>query len=101
MKTKPTNPINGHTSLILLALAAALLGASLPTRADSIFVSNENSGYVTKYTAGGVGSYTPVQGVSSPMGLAFDSAGNLYVADEVSISIKKITPSGVNSVFAK
>src|SRR5882724_10804524 len=39
-------------------------------------------------------------GPSSPMGLAFDRSGNLFVADVERGSIFKLTPNGTKSTFA-
>ena len=39
-------------------------------------------------------------GLSNPGALAFDAAGNLYVANYNSNTIEKFTPGGVGSVFA-
>ena len=39
-------------------------------------------------------------GFGSPEGLAFDAAGNLYVANEDSGTVSKVTPAGVVSSFA-
>ena len=47
-----------------------------------------------------MGSVFASSGLSGPGGLAFDSAGNLYVASEFSNTIVKYTPGGVGSVFA-
>jgi uncharacterized repeat protein (TIGR03803 family) len=38
-------------------------------------------------------------GISGPTGLAFDGAGNLYVADDGDRMISKVTPSGAVSTF--
>jgi hypothetical protein len=37
---------------------------------------------------------------SSPLGLALDSAGNLYVADEMNHTIRRVTPGGIVSTYA-
>src|SRR6185295_5527437 len=39
-------------------------------------------------------------GLSSPRGLAFDHAGNLYAANFGNNTIEKFTPGGIGSVFA-
>ncbi len=37
---------------------------------------------------------------SSPVGIAFDPAGNLIVADKMNHTLRRITPTGVTSTFA-
>ena len=58
---------------------------------------------ITKYQPNGVG-FPFVSGsgtgLSSPYGLAFDTAGNLFVANSGNNTIQKFTPGGVGSVFA-
>ncbi|MEO5925689.1 MAG: hypothetical protein ABIR70_17845 [Bryobacteraceae bacterium] len=38
--------------------------------------------------------------ITSPVGLAFDSLGNLYIAEAFSSRVRKVTPQGVISTFA-
>jgi sugar lactone lactonase YvrE len=69
----------------------------------NLYVANVNlnngNSTIEKYTSGG-GSLFANPGVA-PAGLAFDSAGNLYVANDDTINtIGKYTPDGGGSVFA-
>ena len=43
---------------------------------------------------------TFASGLSYPSGLAFDNAGNLFVADAGSGAVYKFTPAGVRTTFA-
>ncbi len=43
---------------------------------------------------------TFASGLSAPVGLAFDSAGNLFAADAFSGNIYEFTPDGTRSTFA-
>ncbi|MDD5140817.1 MAG: PEP-CTERM sorting domain-containing protein [Verrucomicrobiales bacterium] len=62
--------------------------------AGSLFVSEQASGgNIYEYTPGGVQS-TFVSGLAGPAGLAFDSAGNLWVADNLGIRINEYSPDG-------
>jgi hypothetical protein len=50
-------------------------------------------------TTSGIAS-TFVTGVSSPEGLAFDGAGNLFASDFLTGTVDEITPGGSISTFA-
>jgi hypothetical protein len=60
----------------------------------------------TVTTLAGTGSQGSTDGLRSgasfdrPKGMAIDSAGNLYTADEANFTIRKITPAGVVSTIA-
>ncbi|TCC99446.1 DUF6443 domain-containing protein [Pedobacter hiemivivus] len=62
------------------------------------------SGVVSDFAgSGSLGAANGAAGIASfnrPMGLAFDAAGNLYVADRDNAMIRKITPAGVVSTLA-
>ena len=83
-----------------LFIILALLAASTGAHADTVYVSNIGTNYVMRFTAGGVGSVFANAG-PQPLGLAFDSAGNLYVGMPSANTIVKFSSTGTNlGVFA-
>src|SRR5579859_2363893 len=88
MKTPLTSPMTHLFAALLLVLAAGL-----PCRASNLYVSN-GSNTIEEFTPGGVGTVFANSGLSSPYGLAFDTAGNLYVANGGNNTIEKFTPGG-------
>ena len=54
---------------------------------------------MSKVTPAGVVS-TFASGFDDPDGLAFDAAGNLYVANAGNDTVSKVTPAGTVSTFA-
>jgi sugar lactone lactonase YvrE len=68
-------------------------------QAQNLFEADYGSGHIYEFTPGGVQS-TFASGLSTPFGLAFDSAGNLFEADRGSGNIYEFTPGGVRSTFA-
>ena len=85
-----------------LTASAALLLGSLSVRADILYVSEYFTRTTKQFTSDGVGSIfaDASDGLRRPRELAFDGAGNLYVADHAADAIIKITPGGDVSVFA-
>jgi sugar lactone lactonase YvrE len=88
----------------VLVTAVLLLGGLVPatSRGDILYVTYETN-KVEKFTSNGVGSLFANTGFQTqPEGLAFDGAGNLYVANVNSSAstIEKFTPAGVGSTFA-
>ncbi len=71
---------------------------------DNKVVKISSTGDVTDFAGTGVAGYqngaASVAQFNDPGGLAFDSSGNLYVADRGNYNIRKITPSGVVSLLA-
>jgi hypothetical protein len=82
--------------------------------AGNVYVADTNNDTIRKITPAGVvstlaglpGSSGSADGTGSaarfydPLGLAVDSAGNVYVADQVNDTVRKITPGGVVSTWA-
>ena len=82
--------------------------------AGNVYVADVNNNTIRKVTPSGVvstlaglaGSSGSADGTGSsarfnnPLGVATDSAGNVYVADGYNDTIRKITPSGVVSTLA-
>jgi DNA-binding beta-propeller fold protein YncE len=83
------------------ALSLLLLVVPTTSRADNLYVSYWRGG-IEKFdlaTGADLGAFAS-SGLVDPLGLAFDSAGNLYVANGQGNDIMKFTPGGVGSVFA-
>jgi hypothetical protein len=96
------------TWLIIGVLGLALLLAAPGTsRADNLFVANSqtvNYGVIEKFNSAGVGTVFASGSIgpsvlAGPTGLAFDSNGNLYVANYGQANILKYSPSGIGTVF--
>jgi uncharacterized protein YjdB len=81
--------------------------------AGNLYVAEFNSHRITRITPGGAvsvfaGSGSPgstdatgtAASFNEPVRLAFDSAGNLFVADRANHKIRRITPAGVVTTFA-
>src|SRR5678816_1313923 len=81
-------------------LTALLLGSvSAALHADILYVANSDNNTIVKFSASGAVSGFASGLGDTPFGLAFDSAGNLYVGN-LDDTIERITPGGVRSVFA-
>ena len=86
------SPILSKASIacgILLACATAAHSQSL--------AFNILGGYAGRASADGAGSLSRF---NNPGGTALDAAGNLYVADTDSHTIRQVTPAGVASTLA-
>ncbi len=81
--------------------------------AGNVYVADEGNNQIEKISPAGVitiiaGGRTPGSAngtglgasFNTPIGIAVDAAGNLYVADELNNLIRKITPAGVVTTFA-
>ena len=107
-KSKTTLGIARHLFSRVMCLGAIILICS-SAPAQNLFVSGSDPGFsaqagvIFEITPGGVQSIF-ASGLSSPNGLAFDSAGNLFVTDYTvaigSGSILKFTPGAVRTTFA-
>jgi sugar lactone lactonase YvrE len=85
---------------ILTALVGALLVWPGSGRGDTAFVSYSPGSIERFDLATGADLGTFASGLGDPRGLAFDAAGNLFVANNVSGTIQKFAPDGSSSIFA-
>ncbi|HEX7756608.1 MAG TPA: phosphodiester glycosidase family protein [Niabella sp.] len=67
---------------------------------DSAFNIVAYAGSGTAGTSNGTSGNPQTAQFNTPEGIAFDSHGNLFVADRNNAVIRKITPAGIVSVFA-
>ena len=75
------------------------LSSGPPPAVETLYAANGSDKTITKFTTNGVSSLFASTGPSTPLGLAFDTAGNLYAAVSGD-KILKFTPEGAQSVFA-
>lgn len=92
-----------YHSFSITACAGAVLLMTSAALAQNLFVSDSN-GNIYEITPGGAQS-TFASGLSYPYGIAFNSAGDLFVGDSADNAgetgnITEITPNGTASVFA-
>lgn len=98
--------IRASLRLYASSLVALIACGSVPARADQLYVGSEVFGFSTieqiDTTTGVESTFVGLDHtfrLSSPTGLAFDGAGNLYVANYAIGTIERFTPGGVGSVF--
>jgi hypothetical protein len=86
-----------------IAIGCVLFFHSLNlSRADILYVSERDANIIRRYdlnTGADLGVFAST-GLAGPAGLAFDSFGNLFVANSLNGTISKITAAGVVSTFA-
>lgn len=68
-------------------------------RDGQVYVSDGQNGRILKISSG-TEQTEFAAGLNTPSGIAFDTSGNLFVADSGTSTIKKIDPSGVISTVA-
>jgi sugar lactone lactonase YvrE len=106
MKTKtPTINVSPRFSLRLAPIRVVAAVFILSVAAQRTYASpgdlyeSDGSGNIYEFTPGGTQS-TFASGLNQPFGLAFDSAGNVFEADQFSGNIYEFTPGGTRSTFA-
>jgi sugar lactone lactonase YvrE len=96
--------VNNAFLLQLFSAVAGLASFLVPITAHAapgdLYETDAGSGTVFKFTPSGVKT-TFASGLPAPAGVAFDSSGNLFVADNTGNGeIFKFTPSGTKTTFA-
>lgn len=84
-------------SVLTMSVQGGLYAPAAPGAA--LFVTNQPVNQVVVFPSGG-GSSVLVTGPTAFPGIAFDTAGNLYIANTLSNVIQKFTPGGGGSIFA-
>ena len=90
--------------VLLFASSAQAQNLFVANSSGDLDISGKGDGYIYEFTSEGARS-TFASGLDDPSGLAFNSAGNLYVANASFASggggyITEITPSGTQNTFA-
>src|SRR5260221_1452543 len=79
-------------------MGVALILASSKAHAQILYVTNGSN--IQQFTSPSTAGTTFASGLNTPDGRAFDSAGNLYVANNGGNTIEEFNSSGVGSIFA-
>jgi hypothetical protein len=100
--TSPGNALWGRrwSQWAGLALAWALSVVWSGDARAGLIVSNLGDGTLSQVGNGGGAATLFASGFSNPSGLAFDHAGNLYVANSNTNSVLEVGPGGVVTTFA-
>ena len=88
-----------HLLVTVAGLATPLLPISVLAASDDLFVADNGSNTIFRFTPDGTGS-TFASGLNGPFGLAFDSSGNVFEGDAGTNTIFQFTPDGTGSTFA-
>jgi NAD(P)-dependent dehydrogenase (short-subunit alcohol dehydrogenase family) len=94
--TGSSSGLGKATALGLASMGATVILACRDQQRGLPALLNE----ILKYTPGGAESVFANNGLDDPAGLAFDKAGNLYVANAANNTIEEFTPGGGGNVFA-
>ena len=102
--TRRAATMRWRRGLAALAALLALHQSHAPAWAGILYVGEPNQVAIVTYdTSAAVPTPTifadSADGVGNTQGLAFDAAGNLYVANAANNTIEKFTPDGTGSVF--
>jgi uncharacterized repeat protein (TIGR03803 family) len=100
--TVPASATTGPLT-VTTANGTATSASAFAILSPNLFVANYYGNTIEVFTPSGGGSVFASAGVIGPVGLAFDGAGNLFVANygvNDGTTIAKLTPGGVASVFA-
>jgi sugar lactone lactonase YvrE len=87
-------------ALSTLGLAAAMLPFGARAQSDYATPYTFKTIAGTAYVPGGIDATGAAAQFLAPSGIAVDSSGNVYVADQANDAIRKITPGGVVTTLA-
>src|SRR5262249_19587728 len=79
----------------LAALAALSVGTAL-CRADTLYVATFNNNSITQVDELGNRTTFAATEMTGPAGIAFDGAGNVYVANQLNNTIHRFSPTGAD-----
>jgi sugar lactone lactonase YvrE len=106
---------NGPATLATLNLAGCTTACVAVDSSGNLFIADTgnlrirkvNSSQIIstfagngKYRFDGDGGQATASSLFAPIGVAFDSAGNLYIGDHFNNRVRKVTPGGIISTFA-